>query len=620
MAPADKTDERSIVKFVLEMRNRLERYREEAKENLQQAQASQKKWYDQQARFRKLQPGQKVLLLLLTSTSKLLAKWQGPYTVIRKMGPVTYEILHPDKRKSHQTYHVNLLKEWKETPNETPERSLMVRKVDEPAPDVRPQRHPAKVNLSHLNDPLRAEIQDLLDRFPLLFRQRSGRTELVQHSIHLTDTTPSRQRPYRIPERLLKPLGEEIEMKQLHVIEPSNSEWSSPLVIVPKKDGSLRVCVDFRKLNAQSRFDAYTMPRIDDLLEWIGQARYITTLDLRKGYWQVPLDPNSKPYTAFRMPVGLFQFTVLPFGLHGAPATFQRLMDQVLQGCEGWSAAYLDDVVIYSNTWADHLEHLRQTLEKIQAAGLSLNVAKCEWARQETGYLGYHLGNGELRPQVCNMEAIQRSPRPRTKKEVRSFLGLVGWYRRFIPDFANIATPLTDLPTKTGKNPVAWTGACEEAFNTLKERMCSSPVLQSPNFDQQFLVQVDASEKGIGAVLAQGTAGQEKPVVFLSRKLLPRETRYSTIEKECLAIKWSLESLRYYLLGREFDLETDHRALTWIHTMKYHNARITRWYLALQPYSFKVRHRPGKLNLVADYLSRYLDSTWLGEGEGDVKS
>ncbi len=462
MAPADKTEERSIVKFVLEMRNRLERYREEAKENLQQAQASQKKWYDQQARFRQLQPGQKMLLLLPTSTSKLLAKWQGPYTVVRKMGPVTYEIHHPDKRKSHQTYHVNLLKEWKETPNETPERSLMVRKVDdeeedEPAPEVRPQRHPAKVNLSHLNDPLRAEIQDLLDRFPLLFRQRPGRTELVQHSIHLTDTTPSRQRPYRIPERLLKPLGEEIEMmKQLHVIEPSNSEWSSPLVIVPKKDGSLRVCVDFRKLNAQSRFDAYPMPRIDDLLERIGQARYITTLDLCKGYWQVPLDPNSKPYTAFRTPVGLFQFTVLPFGLHGAPATFQRLMDQVLQGCEGWSAAYLDDVVIYSNTWADHLEHLRQTLEKIQAAGLSLNVAKCEWARQETGYLGYHLGNGELRPQICKVEAIQCSPRPRTKKEVRSFLGLVGWYRRFVPDFANIATPLTDLLTKLGRTP--WHG------------------------------------------------------------------------------------------------------------------------------------------------------------------
>ncbi len=215
------------------------------------------------------------------------------------------------------------------------------------------------------------------------------------------------------------------------MIEPSISEWCSPVVIVPKKDGSLRVCIDFRKLNAQSQFDAYPMPRVDDLLERIGRAKYITTLDLCKGYWQVPLEPTSRPYTTFRTPIGLYQFTVLPFGLHGAPATFQRLMDKVLQGCEEWSAAYLDDVVIHSNSWQEHLRHLKQTLEKIIKAGLTLNVGKCEWANQEANYLGYHLGNGQLRPQVNKVEAICQSPRPKTKKEVRSFLGLVGWYRRY---------------------------------------------------------------------------------------------------------------------------------------------------------------------------------------------
>lgn len=246
-------------------------------------------------------------------------------------------------------------------------------------------------------------------------------------------------------------------------------------------------------------------------------------------------------------------------------------------------------------------------------------MAKCEWAKRETNYLGYQLGNGELRPQACKVQAIRESPRPRTKKEVRSFLGLVGWYRRFIPDFASIAVPLTDLLQKGGKNPVKWTEACEKAFNSLRGKMCSAPVLQSPDFNRRFLVQVDASDKGIGAVLAQGTLGAEKPVVFLSRKLLPRETRYSTIEKECLAIKWALEALRYYLLGREFDLETDHRALTWIHSMKDHNARVTRWYLALQPFRFQIRHCPGRKNLVADYLSRFPDSARLEEGGGDVK-
>lgn len=620
--PASRTEEKGIVQYVLEMRDRLERYRELAKENLQEAQKAQKRWYDQHARLRQFQPGQKVLLLLPTSSNKLLAKWQGPYTVVRKMGPVTYEIHHPDKGKAKQTYHINLLKEWRESTGKATETSLLVRKVEDVEDDgseAGAQRQASVVSLDHLDDVKKEELQQLVNQFPALFRQRPGRTEMCQHTIHLTDPAPSRQRPYRVPERLVEPLKEEIKMmKELGVIEPSVSEWSSPMVIVPKKDGTLRVCIDFRRLNAQSKFDAYPMPRVDDLLEKIGQAQFITTLDLCKGYWQVPLDPASRPYTAFRTPLGLYQFTVLPFGLHGAPATFQRLMDRVLQGCEEWSAAYLDDVVIHSNSWPEHLQHVRQTLEKIQAAGLTLNVNKCEWARQEAGYLGYHLGNGQLRPQVDKVEAIRRSPRPRTKKEVRSFLGLVGWYRRFVPNFASIAVPLTDLLSKSVSNPVPWTEDCETAFNTLKEKMCSSPVLQSPDFSQRFLVQVDASATGIGAVLAQGSSGEEKPVVYLSRKLLPRETRYSTIEKECLAIKWALDSLRYYLLGREFDLETDHRALTWIQSMKDHNARVTRWYLSLQPYNFKIRHRPGKQNVVADYLSRFPVSAWLGEGGGNV--
>lgn len=618
--PASKMEEKGgIVQYVLEMRDRLEQYREQAKENLKEKQRAQKIWYDQHARLRQFQPGQKVLLLLPTSTSKLLAKWQGPYSIVRKMGPVTYEVHHPDKGKTRQTYHVNLLKEWKEPPGKGPKTSLLVRKVEVEEESEDARRQPSVVNLSHLEDSKRKELQHLLNQFPALFRQRPGRTELTQHTIHLSDPTPSRQRPYRVPERLVEPLKEEIKMmKELRVIEPSSSEWSSPMVIIPKKDGSLRVCIDFRKLNAQSKFDAYPMPRIDDLLEKIGRAQYITTLDLCKGYWQVPLNPQSRPYSAFRTPLGLYQFTVLPFGLHGAPATFQRLMDRVLQGCEDWSAAYLDDVVIYSNSWAEHLHHLQQTLKRIEEAGLTLNISKCEWAKQEANYLGYHLGNGQLRPQIDKVEAIRRSPQPKTKKEVRSFLGLVGWYRRFVPNFASIAVPLTNLLSKPVKNPIPWTDDCETAFTTLKDKMCSSPVLQSPDFSQRFLVQVDSSAMGIGAVLAQGSAGEERPVVYLSRKLLPRETRYSAVEKEGLAIKWSLDSLRYYLLGREFDLETDHRALTWIQSMKDHNARVTRWYLALQPYCFKIRHRPGRLNVVADYLSRFPASTRLGEGEGDV--
>uniref|UniRef100_A0A3P9KG95 Gypsy retrotransposon integrase-like protein 1 n=1 Tax=Oryzias latipes TaxID=8090 RepID=A0A3P9KG95_ORYLA len=621
-AKSTKTSERGVIQFVLEMRERLAKYREEAEVNQREAQRSRKTWYDQQARHRELLPGQKVLLLLPSCTSKLLAKWQGPYTILRRMGPVTYEVHHPDKKKEKQTYHVNLLKEWKEGANHPTEKSLLVRAVkteEDLDSDLGALTHSTPPSLSHLPPEQTTQIMDLFRETPSLFSAQPGRTILISHSIRLKDGRPIRQRPYRVPQKLVGRLNDEVrKMLELGVIEPSNSEWSSPVVIVPKKDDSLRICIDFRKLNAVSEFDAYPMPRIDDLLEKIGAANFITTLDLCKGYWQVPLSNTCRPYTAFKTPAGLFQFTVMPFGLHGAPATFQRLMDRVLQGCNHCSAAYLDDVVIYSHTWEQHLDHLRLVLRKLQNAGLTLNVSKCEWARKETRYLGYLLGGGEVRPQVDKVEVIRNCPRPRTKKEVRSFLGLAGWYRRFVHQFATIAAPLTALTEKRQKNPVTWTDECEQAFQALKNKLCSCPVLKSPNFDQRFLVQVDASAVGLGAVLAQGDPGEERPVLYLSQKLQPRETRYSTVEKEGLAIKWALDSLRYYLLGREFDLETDHRALTWINTMKDHHNRLTRWYLALQPYKFNVRHRPGKQNIVADFLSRLPHIANLPEEGDDV--
>nr|XP_043871756.1 uncharacterized protein LOC122760682 [Solea senegalensis] len=621
-APSSNLHDRGVVQYVLEIRERLARYQEEAEVNLSEAQKHQKTWYDQQARHREFQPGQKVLLLLPSSNNKLLAKWQGPYVITRKMGPVTYEVHHPEKKKPRQKYHVNLLKEWKERPASISSQVLMVRKVEteeEPDTGLETLATSASPVLTHLEQQQATQLLQVFKETPTLFTANPGKTSYVEHAIRLKDGQPIRQRPYRIPQHLVGKLQQEVEeMLRLQVIEPSNSEWCSPVVIVFKKDGSLRICIDFRKLNSISEFDAYPMPRIDDLLEKIGAAKYITTLDLCKGYWQVPLVRSCRPYTAFRTPAGLYQFTVMPFGLHGAPATFQRLMDKVLEGCDHCSAAYLDDVVIFSDNWEEHVCDLALVLGKIQKAGLTLNLPKCEWAKRETSYLGYQLGRGEVRPQVDKVEAIQKCPRPRTKKEVRSFLGLAGWYRRFVPQFATIAAPLTELTRKDQKNLVNWSDDCEAAFSTLKAHLCSSPVLRSPDFKQRFLVQVDASAIGLGAVLAQGIPGEECPILYLSRKLQPQETRYSTVEKEGLAIKWTLESLRYYLLGREFDLETDHRALTWINTMKDHNSRLTRWYLSLQPFRFSIRHRSGKINVVADCLSRLPYTDNLPEEGDDV--
>ncbi len=337
--PAKVAQGQGVVQYVLQMRDRLEQYREEARLNLLEAQRAQKRWYDQQARQREFKPGQKVLLLLPSSSSKLLAKWQGPFEVSRRMGPTTYEILHPERGKTKQTYHVNLLKAWEERGRPSAITSLLARQMHEEdcsEGEVEAWKQPSKVDLSHLDGEKPVDLQVIFDTFPQLFTQKPGHTGVIQHVIRVKpDHRPIRQACYWVPERLVQALREEVRLiMELGVIEPSTSEWSSPIVIVPKKDGSLRVCIDFRKLNAISFFDAYPMPRIEDLLERIGRAAYITTLDLCKGYWQVPLEKQSRPLTAFRTPFGLFQFTVMPFGLHGAPATFQRLMDKVLQGCE----------------------------------------------------------------------------------------------------------------------------------------------------------------------------------------------------------------------------------------------------------------------------------------------
>ncbi len=457
----------------------------------------------------------------------------------------------------------------------------------------------------HLSPLQLADLAKLQADFADVFSPLPGRTDLVQHHIEARPGGVARSRPYRLPEHKKNVVREELTaMLDLGVIEESHSEWASPIVLVPKTDGSVRFCVDYRKVNAVSKFDAYPMPRVDELLDRLGAARFYSTLDLTKGYWQIPLSPLSKEKTAFTTPFGLHQFVTLPFGLFGAPATFQRLMDKVLRPHSAYAAAYLDDIIIHSNDWQRHMEHLRAVLRSLRVAGLTANPRKCAIGRVEVWYLGFHLGHGQVRPQIDKTAAVAACPSPKTKKEVRQFLGLAGYYRRFIPNFADLTSPLTDLTKKEAPDPVQWTELCQQALTKVKAALCGGPLLHSPNFDLPFLLQTEASDRGLGAVLAQVVGGEERPVLYLSRKLSKRETRYSTVEKECLAIRWAVLTLRYYLLGREFTLCSDHAPLQWLHRMKDTNARITRWYLALQPFKFKVIHRPGVQMAVADFLSR----------------
>ncbi|XP_023814763.2 uncharacterized protein LOC111947970 [Oryzias latipes] len=606
----------NAIQYVIQMREKLQRMSELAQAHMADAQRRQKSWYDQKARQRSFLPGQKVLVMLPTSDSKLLAKWQGPFVVQKKLGATTYQVSTPGHKQSSRVLHVNLLKEWvSRTADDA--MGLLIRDVSEEdeVDEFLPSSMPTTLDLNHLSENQQAQVKALIDS--RVFQEYPGCTNLVHHDIVLKEQATVRRMSYRVPERLLGPLKEEVDhMLSLGIIKPSKSEWCHPVVLVPKKDGTIRFCIDFRYLNSVSKFDSYPTPRIDNLIECLGKAKFLTTIDLCKGYWQVPLTERSQELTAFRTPWGLFQFTVLPFGLHGAPATFQRLMDQVLGGLKDCACAYLDDIVVYSATWEEHLRHLKKVLECLHAAGLTINPAKCAFARRETEYLGYTIGGGLIKPQVNKVQAIESCPLPQTRKQLRSFLGLAGFYHKFIPSFSARAAPLTDMTGSRCPNKIRWTTESVTAFRDIQQSLSKDPILHSPDFNKPFILQTDASQRGIGAVLLQYTSDDRHPVAYISRKLLPREIHYSIVEKEALAVKWAMDSFKYYLLGREFTLETDHRALQWLEKMKDTNARITRWYLAMQPYRYKVNYIPGRDNITADYLSRAPDEG--SEGEGSV--
>ncbi|XP_029442988.1 uncharacterized protein LOC115083327 [Rhinatrema bivittatum] len=604
----EEAEPQDVISYVAGLRQHAEVALRMARDNLLQAQEKQKQYYDRGAREREFHEGDQVLILVPTSPNKLLAKWKGPGVIEKRLGPLNYRVRVGHKRP--QVYHVNLLKPWIE--RESLSAGRVPEDEEELGPQVRDLGLQEGVNIGVDLTPLqRAQMERIVSRAGDVFSPLPGRTTLVTHSISTQMGKVVRRRPYRLPEAMQAEVTKQVEeMLQLGVIEESSSAWCSPIVLVPKPDGTLRFCIDFRLVNAISSFDAYPMPRVDELVERLGTAHYLTTLDLTKGYWQIPLDRESREKTAFATPVGLYHFVRMPFGLQGAAASCQRLLNIVLRPHLDYAAAYMDDVIIHSTDWASHLVKVQAVLQSLREAGLTVNPAKCRLAQREVKYLGHVVGKGVVKPLLDKIQCIRDYPRPVTQKQLRAFLGLVGYYRRFIPRFADRACPLNDMLRKGTPNQLGWAQPAASAFEYLKGALCRDPVLKAVDFALPFVLQTDASGTGLGAVLSQSEYGDEHPVLYLSRRLHEHERKYATIEKECLAVKWAIDSLKYYLAGRPFILVTDHAPLKWLHVMRDSNARLTRWYLALQPYCFEVRHRAGKDHVNADFLSR------LGEGVG----
>lgn len=448
-------------------------------------------------------------------------------------------------------------------------------------------------------DDLIREAYEMNDKIGTL-----GCTNLVEHEIRTT-SPPIKQRYYPISPAMQKIVNEELDqMLAQDIVEPSTSPWSSPIVMVKKSDGKWRFCVNYKRLNAVSESDAYPIPYVSAILDRLRDARYLSTIDIKSAYWQIPVGEKSRPLTAFTVPNrGLFQFKRMPFGLHSAPSTWQRLIDRVITPeLEANSFAYLDDLIICSSDFDTHLRVLREVFKRIHQAGLTINKEKCVFCRPELRYLGYVVNSSGLLVDPEKVDAILKIESPKTVTEVRRIVGLASWYRRFIPSFSTLVSPLTRL---TQKNyPFNWDEECEHALEKVKEHLVSAPILACPNFDLPFVIETDASNYGLGAVLTQQQEDGEKVICYLSRSLTKNEKKFSTTEKECLAVLFAIEKLRPYIEMTKFKVITDHYSLKWLFNMKEPTGRIARWALRLQQYDFEIVHRKGKDHLVPDALSR----------------
>ncbi|KAL0540386.1 hypothetical protein IC582_024623 [Cucumis melo] len=452
-----------------------------------------------------------------------------------------------------------------------------------------------EVSLS--SEPVVREYPDVFpDELPVLPPPRE-----VDFAIKLElGTAPISRAPYRMAPAELKELKVQLqELLDKGFIRPSVSPWGAPVLFVKKKDGSMRLCIDYRELNKVTVKNCYPLPRIDDLFDQLQGATVFSKIDMRSGYHQLRIRDGDIPKTAFRSRYGHYEFVVMSFGLTNAPAVFMDLMNRVFKDfLDSFVIVFIDDILIYSKTEAEHEEHLHQVLETLRANKLYAKFSKCEFWLRKVTFLGHVVSSEGVSVDPTKIEAVTNWPRPSTVSEIRSFLGLAGYYRRFVEDFSRIASPLTQL-TRKG-TPFVWSPACESSFQELKQKLVTAPVLTVPDGSGNFVIYSDASKKGLGCVLMQ----QGKVVAYASRQLKIHEQNYPTHDLELAAVVFALKIWRHYLYGEKIQIYTDHKSLKYFFTQKELNMRQRRWLELVKDYDCEILYHPGKANIVADALSR----------------
>lgn len=469
-----------------------------------------------------------------------------------------------------------------------------------------------KVRDEHLNSEEKSSLHEIINEYDDIFHVEGdslSMTNLTEHEINTGNHPPISVKTYRYPEVHKSEVEKQIKkfLKE-GIIQPSLSPWSAPLWVVPKKldasgETKWRVVIDYRKLNNVTVGDAYNLPNITEILDQLGHSVYFTILDLVSGFHQIPMRKEDIPKTAFTTPSGHWEFTRMPFGLKNAPARFQRMIDIALIGLNHLQCfTYLDDVIVFAKSISDHETKLRSVFDRLRLNNLKLQPDKCEFMRHEVTYLGHVISEHGVKPNPDKVRVVEEYPIPSNAKEVKQFLGLCGFYRRFIENFSKITQPLTKLLKKD--QTFFWSQEQQRAFEILKSKLISEPILQYPDFSKEFILTTDASNFSIGAVLSQNHSGSDLPIAYASRTLNRAESNYNTTERELLSIVWAINHFRPYLYGRKFSIVTDHRPLVWLFNVKDPGSKLVRWRLKLEEYDYEIVYKPGRLNSNADALSR----------------
>ena len=591
--------------------DRLEVWHSTQRERMIEAGGKRKSQFDKGTVDRQLEKGDKVLCRIPGCVGKLEESWHGPYVVEEKIGQVNYKV--KVGRGKAKVLHINNLKRYFDRVEDVLRLALVAEDWSED------EVVGTRLQGSYEGFDEESVVSDLKSEFPEVFSNLPGKAKVGCFKIETGNAEPRRSHPYRVPDRLKEGVRSEVKkLVDLGIVVPSISPWASPVVPVPKNDGTVRVCIDYRKLNEVTTSDPYYMASMEEILERVGSSKIISKIDLCKGFYQVEVDPSSQEKTAFVSPYGKFEFKRMPFGLKNAPAAFQRMMEVVLGDCYEYSAPYIDDVVVYSENEVEHVQHLRCVLECFRKFGLTLKEAKCEWGKVKVEYLGHVIGGGELAVPAHRAAAMADYIQPRTKKQLRSFLGAAGYYRQFVEGFAKLSAVLTPWTAKSAPSVVGWTVEGREAFERIKVSLVNCVCLTIPSQEDTFILHTDASGMGIGATLNVRRNGKILPVAYYSRQLQGAQHRYSATELEGLAVFKAVHFFAHYLYGARFEVMTDHKALVSLLHSRVLNRRLHGWVMQLLEFDFVVKYRPGSENGDADALSRQdweskLGSTWIHE-------